>query len=179
MTLSARGLQKEDGNYQIPLAISIRPPWSQFILWGLKDVENRTWQSRYMGFLFLHISKTFDDTWRSNLDSVALAIADKKLRLARIHGKGSINWNCGTICGCFICHGSDSYRNSPWCSNQPNIRFMRITDAIKFHRPLPCPGKLKLFRPMIKIADFSEQDLALYHSLWDKSKRLGFNAEPL
>ena len=41
-------------------ALSIRQPWLWCILFAGKDVENRTWWTKYQGVLYLHASKTFD-----------------------------------------------------------------------------------------------------------------------
>ena len=42
-------------------AISIRQPWCHFILHDGKDVENRTWPSRFRGPVLIYASKTPDD----------------------------------------------------------------------------------------------------------------------
>jgi hypothetical protein len=39
-------------------AISIRQPWAWLIVNGLKDIENRTWATRYRGPLFIHAGKS-------------------------------------------------------------------------------------------------------------------------
>lgn len=41
-------------------ALSIRQPWADLIVLGHKDVENRTWLTRYRGPLLIHASMTFD-----------------------------------------------------------------------------------------------------------------------
>ena len=41
-------------------AISIRQPWCQHILYDGKDVENRTWPTRYRGPVLIHASKGID-----------------------------------------------------------------------------------------------------------------------
>lgn len=41
-------------------ALSIRQPWLNLILQGLKDIEVRTWQSNYRGRILLHASNTVD-----------------------------------------------------------------------------------------------------------------------
>jgi hypothetical protein len=41
--------------------ISIRQPWAQLIVSGAKDIENRTWPTRYRGPLVIHASKRADD----------------------------------------------------------------------------------------------------------------------
>ncbi len=35
-------------------ALTIRQPWAQLIVIGIKDVENRTWQTRHRGPLLIH-----------------------------------------------------------------------------------------------------------------------------
>jgi hypothetical protein len=38
--------------------LSIRQPWAQLILCGLKRIENRSWETRFRGRLWLHASQT-------------------------------------------------------------------------------------------------------------------------
>ncbi len=40
--------------------ISIRQPWASLIVSGVKDVENRTWSTRYRGPVLIHASRTTD-----------------------------------------------------------------------------------------------------------------------
>jgi hypothetical protein len=41
-------------------AISIRQPWAWLIVHGYKDVENRTWATKYRGPILIHAGKTLD-----------------------------------------------------------------------------------------------------------------------
>ena len=41
--------------------ISIRQPWAELIVQGFKDVENRTWPTRYRGPVLIHASLRPDD----------------------------------------------------------------------------------------------------------------------
>ncbi len=41
--------------------ISIRQPWAALIVSGLKDVENRTWPTRYRGPILVHASQRPDN----------------------------------------------------------------------------------------------------------------------
>jgi hypothetical protein len=41
--------------------ISIRQPWASLIVSGIKDVENRTWPTRYRGPILVHASRRADD----------------------------------------------------------------------------------------------------------------------
>jgi hypothetical protein len=41
-------------------ALSIQQPWAWLILHAGKDVENRTWPTKYRGKFFIHAAKKFD-----------------------------------------------------------------------------------------------------------------------
>jgi len=41
-------------------AISIRQPWANLVVEGLKDVEIRTWRPQYRGVLYVHASSSYD-----------------------------------------------------------------------------------------------------------------------
>lgn len=41
-------------------ALSIRQPWAWAIVQGLKDIENRTWNTKYRGPFLVHASKKLD-----------------------------------------------------------------------------------------------------------------------
>jgi len=41
-------------------AILIRQPWAWLIVHGYKDVENRTWSTKYRGPILIHAGKTLD-----------------------------------------------------------------------------------------------------------------------
>lgn len=41
-------------------ALSIKQPWAELILRGVKDVENRTWETAYRGQLLIHAGKRID-----------------------------------------------------------------------------------------------------------------------
>jgi len=41
-------------------ALSIRQPWAWLIVMGYKDVENRTWPTRFRGEFLVHTGKGFD-----------------------------------------------------------------------------------------------------------------------
>ncbi len=43
-------------------ALSIKQPWAELILLGVKPYEYRTWETLYRGELVIHASKVDDDT---------------------------------------------------------------------------------------------------------------------
>jgi len=48
--------------------ISIRQPWAALIVHGIKNVENRTWATRYRGPLLIHASQRPDDVSREDIE---------------------------------------------------------------------------------------------------------------
>lgn len=53
-------LQQLSYKHNCSKAITIKQPWAWLIIYGDKDVENRTWYTEYVGSVFVHASKTFD-----------------------------------------------------------------------------------------------------------------------
>lgn len=49
-------------------ALSISQPWSWLIVNGVKDIENRKWDTSYRGFLLIHAPKAPDHTLFQNDD---------------------------------------------------------------------------------------------------------------
>jgi ASCH domain len=61
ITLSADApLLLIDGIVSVKI-LSVRQPWASLIVNGHKDVENRTWNTRYRGSLLIHASQRSDD----------------------------------------------------------------------------------------------------------------------
>ena len=44
-------------------ALSIRQPWAWLIVNGYKDIENRTWPTRFRGRVCVHAPKLLDPGW--------------------------------------------------------------------------------------------------------------------
>ncbi|MCB2188832.1 MAG: ASCH domain-containing protein [Deltaproteobacteria bacterium] len=42
--------------------LSIRQPWASLIVAGMKDVENRSWATKYRGPVLIHAAATVADT---------------------------------------------------------------------------------------------------------------------
>jgi len=47
-------------NPQWPV-LSIRQPWAWLCAEGFKDIENRTWATKYRGPFYIHTGKTLDE----------------------------------------------------------------------------------------------------------------------
>ena len=58
-------------------ALSLRQPWAWLVVAGYKDVENRTWATRFRGMFLIHASKTFDHVgYKRVLHEMNLALPD-------------------------------------------------------------------------------------------------------
>ena len=54
------------------MALSIRQPWASLILQAGKDIENRTWSTRYRGRILIHAAKGM--TRDEHEDAIAFAV---------------------------------------------------------------------------------------------------------
>lgn len=54
-------------------AISIRQPWAWLIVNGYKDIENRSWRTKYRGQVLIHASKGLT---RKEFDEACMQVVD-------------------------------------------------------------------------------------------------------
>ncbi|ACL58501.1 ASCH domain-containing protein [Methylobacterium nodulans] len=123
-------------------ALSIRQPWAHLILHHGKDVENRSWSTRYRGPVLIHAAKGMtDDEWDDAMDLLdAISRQDRETvlrRRARVHN----GMRRGGIVG--VVDITDCVRDSgsPWF-------FGPIGFVLTNPRPLPfvpCRGQLGFF----------------------------------
>lgn len=45
-------------------AITVRQPWASAIMHLGKNIENRTWNTKHRGKIYIHASRTIDEDWR-------------------------------------------------------------------------------------------------------------------
>lgn len=91
-------------------ALSIRQPWAWLIVNGLKDIENRSWSTRYVGPLLIHASKGMT---RAEYADVVDMLADDR-RLSHITLPPAAALERGGIVGITHCNGSVDRSASPW-----------------------------------------------------------------
>lgn len=53
--------------------LTVRQPWAHLIVYGGKDVENRSWATRYRGRLWIHAART---PWAGDLEQPPAATED-------------------------------------------------------------------------------------------------------
>uniref|UniRef100_I2Q077 ASCH domain-containing protein n=1 Tax=Desulfovibrio sp. U5L TaxID=596152 RepID=I2Q077_9BACT len=124
--------------------LSIRQPWAWAILCAGKDVENRSWSTKYRGPILIHAGKAFRlDDVRDDFDQMECAMMatgtelPDKLPIADLHAQTGGIVGMATVVDCVRGHAS------PWAI--PGEWHWVLTDA----RPLPfhaCKGRLGIFK---------------------------------
>jgi hypothetical protein len=119
------------------LAISLRQPWAWLIIHGGKDIENRTWATKFRGRIWIHAaSKMTDDDYEGafwcvrDMDKKWMITDRSDLPLGGIIGSVEIT-------DCVDNHPS------PWFFG-PKGFVLRNPEPCEFR---PCRGSLGLFKP--------------------------------
>jgi hypothetical protein len=114
-------------------ALTIKQPWVHAILHENKDIENRSWQRTFRGWLALHAS----------------AQPDRYARFPRGHRIPDLdNVPCSAICG--VARVVDIVISSKskwfWRPDDGSINFgWVLTNAVALKEPIPCKGMLGLW----------------------------------
>lgn len=118
-------------------ALSIKQPWASLIVHGFKQVENRTWSTRFRGDIWIHAGKSIDRE----------AMADVQAGIHPVTGAamlfGGIDFPTGGIIGrativdC-VDQSDDPFFVGPFGFVLENAR------PVEFR---PCRGQLGFFEP--------------------------------
>ncbi|MDX3885575.1 MAG: ASCH domain-containing protein [Sphingomonas sp.] len=133
-------------------ALSIRQPWAFSIIHGGKDIENRSWPTRYRGPLAVHAAKglTEDeiDVWKLFLDA-------RDLRGDWLTGKTIGDLYRGGIIGVVDVVGCVQSSSSPWFNGQYGFVLANPRPI----EPVACKGRLGFFDLPAEIAAIVSADL--------------------
>lgn len=115
-------------------ALSIKHPWAWLILSGDKDIENRTWEARYMvGKRFaIHVSRKVDERAYSEL-------AKHSIQVPRPQDFITLGNIVGTAVLDKIVTESDSF----WFSGPYGFV---LKDVRELPKPIPCRGALGFWK---------------------------------
>lgn len=69
-------------------AITIKQPWANLIVAGLKDIENKTWKTNFRGRVLIHAGMKADNHW-----SASVPVCDKVDKFLREISKGGTDWS--------------------------------------------------------------------------------------
>jgi hypothetical protein len=64
-------------------ALSIRQPWAELIMRGIKDVENRSWCTEHRDTLAIHAARTFDLNLDNQKSGGSMSTSNKSTGLTR------------------------------------------------------------------------------------------------
>jgi ASCH domain len=118
-------------------ALSIRQPWAWLIVNGYKDVENRSWRTRYRGPILIHSALSTRDLRDGEAAKVARRFG---IRMPREYERGGIV-GAAEVVDCRTRTGSPWHRRGQigWVMAKPRRLSFR-----------ECKGSLGLFRPEFK-----------------------------
>ena len=128
---------EQEGLRDTAWALSIRQPWVELILRGVKSIELRKWTTDYRGPLWLHAPIKMDEL-------PPLFLSDSPLFVGGYVGSAVLR----TILT------MDARRWESWrvhhCDPGPYVPGYFgwvLSDIVRFRDPLPAPGQLGLFEP--------------------------------
>ena len=129
--------------------LTVRPPWSTLIQLAGKDVENRTWDTKYRGELAIHAGRSYDED--AHRDPTA---ADAFLNDPRVRSLRPDNLTRGAIVAVATLVSMHSWRDceardGSLCSRWAQRQQMHwcLQDVRPLREPMPWPGSLGL-RPL-------------------------------
>lgn len=117
-------------------ALSVRQPWANLLVWGLKTIEVRRWSTNYRGTLLIHASKKVDDLGikRFPMNNQALGAIVGQVDLIDVKPFTLDMW----------LDLADSHLDLGTYS--PGLFAWFVTNPIPFDEPIPYQGKTGLFR---------------------------------
>lgn len=118
--------------------ISVRQPWADLIVKGIKNLENRQWTTSYRGLLLIHAPLKFnkDDYGMLNKKGFGDILI------------GMLQYPLGAIVGavelehCF--QSTTTAFFSEWAENDAKY-WWKLVNAVKFLKPIPWKGQLSIF----------------------------------
>jgi hypothetical protein len=126
----------------MPFALSIRQPWAWLIVNGYKDIENRTWATKFRGPVLVHAGKQMT---RGDYDACAIFVGGiyhllkQDFLLPEYH---DLQRECGGIVGSVEITKCVAQSESPWFVGEFGF-------VLANAKPLPfrpCNGRLGFFQ---------------------------------
>ena len=116
-------------------AISIRQPWAWLIVHGYKDIENRSWKTKYRGPVYIHAGKLLSKDEFIDAELVANGLG------ITIPQPDELTF--GSIIGIATITNCVSESNSPWFSGAYGFK---LKNATPLDNPIPYRGQLGFFK---------------------------------
>lgn len=125
-------------------AISIRQPWAWLIVNGYKDIENRSWDTKYRGMVLIHASKGMT---RKEY-AAAQAVCESFPPLQRVTLPPFDKLERGGIVGYAYIESTTRESSSPWFFGPVGFQLL-FANPLTF---LPMKGRLSFFETGYGIA---------------------------
>ena len=127
-------------------ALSVRQPWTNLIVWGLKDIEIRTWVTNYRGLLLIHAGATLDRFGMvrfpmATIPMGAIIGSVKLVDIVRFTRRTWKEWGDRHLDS-----GRLPLEMEPPGVYRPSVYAWILEEPRQFPEPIPYKGALKLFR---------------------------------
>lgn len=136
-------------------ALSVRQPWAELILCGRKQIEVRSWSTRYRGFLWLHTGRVpeVDAARRFGLGELFVGGFVGIIELTEIIPFDSERW--------------ERWRSLHLSAGLPQIGLFAwmISNPVRLKTPIPAPGQRGLFEISPKLFERNLASLSVTPSL--------------
>jgi len=119
----------------------VRQPWAWLIVNGYKDIENRSWGTRFRGLLIIQASAARHPQWR--LDAIRLWVGKRGVELPANFDQGGIV-GCGQLVDC-VTKSASKWFEGPvgWVLAKPRrLPFIRLKGKLGLFAPPPRVLKL-------------------------------------
>ena len=135
--------------------ITIKQPWAKLIVDGVKNIENRTWKTKFRGRVLIHAAKAKYENTFDLLSEAQFSSLSRDQYLEAYNGLeyssiiGSVE-----IVDCVVNHPSvwaeksyhyKSNESNPDCDDDIIIYNWVLANPIKFPEPIPAKGKLSFW----------------------------------
>jgi hypothetical protein len=134
-------------------AITIKQPWASLICEGIKDIENRSWKTKFRGRILVHAAQS-EYNFKNQMTSEYQREFIKGIKKPYI--KGSIIGSVEII----DCIKSKDNPNKAW-GNMYCYHWV-LANPIEFPQPIPVKGKLSFWDYPNILAETEEKDGELF-----------------
>lgn len=113
-------------------ALTLRQPWAWAVIFGGKNVENRTWKPRKPFTLLVHAGITWTEEGAEHCEKLGVDVPE------------DATWG-GQIIGAVDVTGATEQSDSPWAL--PGYWHWELQNPRPANPPIPTRGRAALFRP--------------------------------
>jgi hypothetical protein len=160
--------------------LSVKQPWASLIVEGIKDIENRTWKTKFRGRVLIHAGlakskisyydyEPFKSYWKQAGSHCGFSDCEMKEGLSKIKFDRGLIIGSVEIVDCVINHESIWAEKTPMAymgkltiECQAPIYNWVLANPILFPEPIPAKGKLSFWDYPNILAEPEEKDGELF-----------------